>query len=143
MKFGYRMATTLGTCLSLAYCARLSFLIGPGRFKELLFTARLMGAEEGYSTGLINEIVDAPEEVLSYARALALRIIQHAPLTIWAAKEALLRVYDKLQSADFFDVIEQCYGRNDFGLGGNSLIKRKTPEWPEGWYGSTVRTDLC
>jgi enoyl-CoA hydratase len=129
MKFGYPMAKTLGNCLSLANCARLSFLIGPGRFKELLFTARLMGAEEGYAAGLISEIVDAPEEVLSYARALALRIIQHAPLTIWAAKEALLRVYDKLQSVDFFDVIEQCYGSNDFRLGVNSFIKRETPEW--------------
>jgi enoyl-CoA hydratase len=91
-----------------------------------------MGAEEGYAAGLISEIVDAPEEVLSYARALALRIIQHAPLTIWAAKEALLRVYDKLQSVQFFDVIEQCYGSNDFRLGVNSFIKRETPQWSGG-----------
>src|SRR6201993_5471283 len=132
MRFGYPMAKTLGNCLSLPNSARLIFLIGPGRFKELLFTARLMGAEEGYAAGLTSEIVDAPEEVLSYARALALRIIQHAPLTIWAAKEALLRVYDKLQSVQFFDVIEQCYGSNDFRLGVNSFIKRETPQWSGG-----------
>jgi len=129
MKFGYPMAKTLGNCLSLANSARLTFLIGPGRFKELLFTARLMGAEEGYAAGLINEIVDEPEEVLSYARALALRIIRHAPLTLWAAKEAVLRIYAKLQSVDFSDVIEQCYGSNDFQLGVNSFIKKQTPKW--------------
>src|SRR5258708_38589799 len=75
MKFGYPMAKQLGNCLSLANCARLSFLIGPGRFKELLFTARLMGAEAGDSTGLINEIVHAPAQLRSYARGLAIRII--------------------------------------------------------------------
>lgn len=129
MKFGYPMAKTLGNCLSLANSARLAFLIGPGRFKELLFTARLMGAEEGYAAGLINEIVDAPEEVLSYARALAVRIIRHAPLTIWAAKEALFRIYAKLQSVDFNDVIERSYGSNDFQLGVNSFINKETPKW--------------
>src|SRR6201981_3018085 len=55
MKFGYPMAKTLGNCLSLPNSARLIFLIGPGRFKELLLTARLMGAEEAYGTGLIRE----------------------------------------------------------------------------------------
>jgi enoyl-CoA hydratase/carnithine racemase len=88
-----------------------------------------MGAEEGYAAGLINEIVDEPEEVLSYARALASRIIRHAPLTLWAAKEAVLRIYAKLQAADFSDVIEQCYGSSDFQLGVNSFIKKETPKW--------------
>jgi enoyl-CoA hydratase len=129
MKFGYPMAKTLGNCLSLANSARLAFLVGPGRFKELLFTARLMGAEEGYAAGLINEVVDEPEEVLSYARALAIRIIRHAPLTLWAAKEAVFRIYAKLQSVDFSAVIEKCYGSNDFQLGVNSFIKKETPKW--------------
>jgi len=129
MKFGYPMAKTLGNCLSLANSARLSFLIGPGRFKELLFTARLLGAEEGLAAGLINEIVDEPEEVLPYARALAVRIIRHAPLTIWAAKQALLQIYGGLQSVDFSEVIEQCYDSNDFRRGVDSFIKKEAPQW--------------
>lgn len=129
MKFGYPMAKTLGNCLSLANSARLIFLIGPGRFKELLLTARLMGAEEGFAGGLISEIVDEPKEVLSRARALAALIIQHAPLTIWAAKEAVLRIYAKLQSVDFSDVIEKSYGSNDFQLGVHSFIKKEMPKW--------------
>jgi enoyl-CoA hydratase len=129
MKFGYPMGKTLGNCLSLANSARLAFLVGPGRFKELLFTARLMGAEEGYSAGLINEVVDEPEKVLSYARTLAIRIIQNAPLTLWAAKEAVFRIHSKLQSVDFSDVIEQCYGSNDFRLGVDSFIKKEAPKW--------------
>jgi hypothetical protein len=50
-------------------------------------------------------------------------------LTLWAAKEAVLRIYAKLQSADFSDVIEQCYGSSDFQLGVNSFIKKETPKW--------------
>jgi enoyl-CoA hydratase/carnithine racemase len=88
-----------------------------------------MGAEEGYAAGLISEIVDEPNEVLSRARALAALITQHAPLTIWAAKEAVLRIYEKLQSVDFSDVIEQSYGSNDFRLGVNSFIKKEPPKW--------------
>jgi enoyl-CoA hydratase len=129
MRFGYPMAKTLGNCLSLPNCARLSFLIGPGRFKELLFMARLMGAEEAFAAGLISEIVDEPKEVLSRARALAALIIQHAPLTIWAAKEALLRIHAKLQSVDFSDVIEQSYGSNDFRTGVHSFINKEAPQW--------------
>jgi enoyl-CoA hydratase len=129
MKFGYPMAKTLGNCLSLGNSARLSFLIGPGRFKDLLFTARLMGAEEAYAAGLINEIVDEPKEILPRARDLAALIVQHAPLTIRAAKEALLRIYEKLQSVDFSDVIDQCYGSEDFRRGANSFINKETPKW--------------
>jgi enoyl-CoA hydratase len=129
MKFGYPMARTLGNCLSLSNCARLSFLIGPGRFKELLFTARLMGAEEAYAAGLISEIVDDPKELLARARAVAELIIQHAPLTIWAAREAVRRIYEKLQSVDFADVIEQTYGSNDFRSGVDAFARRERPKW--------------
>jgi enoyl-CoA hydratase len=129
MKFGYPMAKTLGNCLSLANSARLIFLIGPSRFKELLFTARLMGAEEAYATGLLNEIVDEPKEVLSRARSLAALVIENAPLTIWAAKEAVLRIYEQLQSIDFADVIEKSYASNDFRTGVNSFITKEPPKW--------------
>jgi len=128
MRFGYPMAKTLGNCLSLPNSARLIFLIGPARFKELLLTARLMGAEEAYATGLISEVVE-PLDVLARAREVAGRIAQNAPLTIWAAKEAVRRLHEQLQSADFIDVIEKCYESEDFRLGVEGFIKKQTPKW--------------
>jgi enoyl-CoA hydratase len=128
MRFGYPMAKTLGNCLSLPNSARLIFLIGPGRFKELLLTARLMGAEEAYATGLINEVVE-PVDVLVRARELAGQIAQNAPLTIWAAREAVHRLQEQLQSADFSDVIERCYQSDDFRLGVETFIKKQAPKW--------------
>jgi enoyl-CoA hydratase/carnithine racemase len=128
MRFGYPMAKTLGNCLSLPNSARLIFLIGPARFKELLLTARLMGAEEAYATGLISEVVE-PLDVLTRAHELAVRIAQNAPLTIWAAKEAVRRIHEQLQSTDFTDVIEKSYQSGDFRLGVESFIKKQTPKW--------------
>lgn len=129
MRFGYPMAKTLGNCLSLPNSARLIVLIGPGRFKELLLTARLMGAEEGYAAGLINEMVEEPIDVLSRARELAALILQNAPLTMWAAKEAVRRLYENVHAADFTDVIERCYQSDDFRLGVESFIKKVKPKW--------------
>jgi len=128
MWFGYPMAKTLGNCLSLPNSARLIFLIGPGRFKELLLTARLMGAEEAYATGLVSEVVE-PLDVLARAHELAVRIAENAPLTIWAAKEAVRRLREHLQSTDFNDVIEKSYQSDDFRLGVESFIKKQMPNW--------------
>jgi len=128
MRFGYPMAKTLGNCLSLPNSARLIFLIGPGRFKELLLTARLMGAEEAYATGLVSEVVE-PLDVLARAHELAVRIAANAPLTIWAAKEAVRRLREHLQSTDFNDVIEKSYQSDDFRLGVESFIKKQMPNW--------------
>lgn len=44
--FGMPIARTLGNCLSLGNLVRLASLIGVARTKELIFTARLMTAED-------------------------------------------------------------------------------------------------
>ena len=55
-RFGIPIARTLGNCLSAANHARLLDLIGPARLKELLFTGRLLDAEEAAAAGLVNRI---------------------------------------------------------------------------------------
>ena len=50
-RFGIPVARTLGNCLSAANCARLLDLVGPARLKEMLFTARLLGAREALAAG--------------------------------------------------------------------------------------------
>ncbi|MCZ0733662.1 enoyl-CoA hydratase family protein [Phreatobacter sp. AB_2022a] len=51
-------------------CAILPRLIGQGRASELLYTGRMMGAEEGLAWGFFNRLV-APEAVLAEATQLA------------------------------------------------------------------------
>ena len=55
-RFGFPIAKTLGNCLSMANLARLSALIGAARVKEVIFTARLIEAEEAQRIGLVSEI---------------------------------------------------------------------------------------
>src|SRR5919202_678514 len=90
-QFGIPTARTLGNCLSMATYARLVDLIGPGRTKDLLFRARLVGAGEGLAIGLYAEVV--PEERLeARGREVAEEIAGHAPLTVRATKEAIRRL---------------------------------------------------
>jgi enoyl-CoA hydratase/carnithine racemase len=64
---------------------RLSRLIGPGRAKDMLMTARNVGAAEAHSWGLVNRVVPAAE-VLPAAIALAGEIMRNAPLAVGLAK---------------------------------------------------------
>src|SRR5262249_45686423 len=57
-RMGFPIARTLGNCLSMSSLSRLTALVGPARVKDLIFTARLIGAEEAASVGLLNEVVD-------------------------------------------------------------------------------------
>src|SRR6202140_2044103 len=57
-RIGFPIARALGNCLSMSNISRLTALIGPARVKDLIFTARLVGAEEAASVGLLNEVVD-------------------------------------------------------------------------------------
>src|SRR5436190_23937337 len=57
-RMGFPIARTLGNCLSMSSLSRLTALVGPARVKDLIFTARLIGAEEAASVGLLNEIVE-------------------------------------------------------------------------------------
>ena len=86
LKFGFPIARTLGNCLSNASLARLSTLIGAGRSREIIFTARLIGAEEAHAVGLVSEIVEDFEAVQARAMELARTVAGHAPLKLGGAR---------------------------------------------------------
>src|SRR3954467_144092 len=56
-RFGAPIAKTLGNCLSMRNYARFADLIGPSRLKEMIFTARLLTAQEALGVGYVHEIV--------------------------------------------------------------------------------------
>jgi len=67
----------------------LPLLVGEKRARELLFTGRLISAEEAYSMGLINRVVD-DDVVEDEARKLALEVINNAsPQAFRVMKSAL------------------------------------------------------
>src|SRR3982074_3827963 len=55
-KFGFPIARTLGNCLSTSNLSRLSALIGAARLKAIIFSARLIEAEDAARLGLLDEV---------------------------------------------------------------------------------------
>ncbi len=68
--------------------AQLPRLVGLGRAKELIFTARVVEAQEALAMGLVNRLVPK-EALLPQALALAGQMAAHSPRALAAAKEVL------------------------------------------------------
>jgi enoyl-CoA hydratase/carnithine racemase len=126
LKFGFPIARTLGNCLSAANLARLSALIGPARVKDLIFTARLMGAAEAQTAGLMAEIAADP---LARAGEIAATVAGHAPLTLRATKEAMRRLAHAGPAVDDRDLIALCYMSEDFREGMEAFLGKRAPAW--------------
>jgi enoyl-CoA hydratase len=126
-KFGFPIARTLGNCLSMSNLGRLSALIGAARLKEIIFTARLIEAEEGASLGLLNEVVEDGAALERRADELARLVASHAPLTLRATKQALLSMRPKVHEDE--DLILMCYQSRDFREGMDAFLNKRQPQW--------------
>ena len=129
-RYGFPIARTLGNCLSMENYARLFALLGPARAKDLLITARLMDAGEMLASGLAREVVPDEEALLPRAQELAEELATHAPLTMWASKEAMRRLRDRLlPEAGDSDLILACYLSADFKEGVKAFLAKRRPQW--------------
>ena len=69
---------------------RLPRLVGVGRAKELIYTGRIITAEEAKEIGLVNQVTgDTREELMEAARAMAMKIMKKGPVAITMAKMAI------------------------------------------------------
>lgn len=128
LKFGFPIARTLGNCLNARNLARLSELLGAGRVREMIFTARLMGSDEAQAAGLISEILPDEAALLARAADLADQLAGMAPLTLRATKEAMRRNRAALAIEDS-DLIAMCYMSRDFKHGLEAFLSKTKPEW--------------
>lgn len=87
--------TSLGIIPGAGGTQRLPRLVGKGRAKELIFTARRIDSKEAKEIGLV-EFVEPAETVLDKAIALAKQIAKNGPIAVKQAKYAI----DKGMNAD-------------------------------------------
>ena len=128
VRFGFPIARTLGNCLSMANVARLAALIGPARVTDIIFTARLLDAEEARAIGLVGEILPDAAALAMRAQELAKLVASHAPLTLRATKEALRRLRGQDLPPDE-DLIRLCYTSADFREGMAAFLAKRPPAW--------------
>jgi len=131
-RFGAPIARTLGNCLSLQNCQRLVEAFGAMRTKDMLFTGRLLSADEALQAGFLTTIFDEAQ-LLPRVLAIAAEIAENAPLTIWATKEALRRLREadaaRLTAIPFADVVTRVYGSQDFQEGVRAHLEKRRPLW--------------
>lgn len=127
-RFGVPIARTLGNFAAPASLALLIATVGPVRAREMVITARLIGAAEARNVGLIDEV--HPLAALEpRIRELAARVAEHAPLTLAAVKEAARRYIAGVAPKDLEDLILSCYLSEDFQEGVRAFLEKRQADW--------------
>ena len=124
-------AAKLGLGYDYEGLAKLARVVGPSRARDIMFSARLMGADEARSMGLINFIYnrDAIErETVSYAE----RIAANAPLTVGAAKAAV-NAWERGSRPDDVEAVQRlvdaCFDSADYKEGRKAFAEKRRPDF--------------
>jgi enoyl-CoA hydratase len=126
-QFGLPVARTLGNCLSMTGYARLVAVLGEARAKDIVFTARMVSADEAHAAGLVSAVVPA-EEIEAHVFELAERVAGHAPITLRVTKEALRRLREA-NVPDGADLVAEAYGSEDFRQGVEAFLEKRRHTW--------------
>jgi enoyl-CoA hydratase len=106
---------------------RLARLVGKGRALQLILTGGMIGADEAYRIGLVNEIVPGPE-LVARAEAILLEIAGNGPIAIRYALEATNKGMETNQSqglaleASYFGL---CAGTEDKKEGTAAFLEKR------------------
>lgn len=110
---------------------RLPRLIGSGRAKELIFTGRMVKADEAAVIGLVNKVVPA-EELLSEAKNMMATIISKAPMAIKYSKISINKGADldlgnalELEK----DLAALTFASEDKDEGMTAFLEKRTPKF--------------
>jgi enoyl-CoA hydratase len=128
-RFGVPVARTLGNCFSAANLVRLAALVGLGRVKELVLTARLIDAQEARAIGLVSEVVANEAGLDARVDELVEQLASFAPLTMYATKEMARRIRARMLPDEASDLVALCYTSADFREGVAAFIERRKPAW--------------
>ena len=106
---------------------RLARIVGLGKAKEMIYTARNIKADEAYRIGLVNKVVPL-ESLMDEAKAMASKIIANAPIAVRMSKDAINRgmqvSIDKaveIEAEDF----GKCFASADQTEGMTAFLERR------------------
>ncbi|MHC1585467.1 MAG: enoyl-CoA hydratase/isomerase family protein [Candidatus Syntropharchaeia archaeon] len=108
---------------------RLPRIVGVGKAKELIFTGKMIDAEEAEKIGLVNEVVP-PDELESHAEELAKTLAKGPSIAIGLAKIAINKgLGTDLRSGLEYEVYGQsiCLQTEDQKEGVSAFLEKREP----------------
>jgi len=111
-RFGLPIARTLGNCLSMNSYSVLLQQVGPSLALDLLLRARLLTGEEAHALGFVAELC-AEDDLESATATVVETLLGHAPISMWAAKEAVRRIR-RAAIPEGDDIVARAFGSKDF-----------------------------
>jgi len=110
---------------------RLVQLVGPSAACEIFFTARRYDAAEALRIGLVNQVV-AAADLEAYTIEYAAGVAANAPLTLRAAKSAILESLRDPAERDAAAVaasIAACFESADYAEGVRAFLEKRPPRF--------------
>ncbi|MET3506147.1 enoyl-CoA hydratase/isomerase family protein [Halalkalibacter oceani] len=105
-------------------------LIGPAKTKDLLYTGRILTAEEAFAIGLIDRIYQA-EDIVDQTYQYAKDIAKNAQLSVRGAKHVIHKVLEGAtkDTEELAALIYDSYCSKDFNEGVSAFIEKRKPHF--------------
>ena len=110
---------------------RLARAVGIGRAKELVYTGRMVGAEEAERIGLVNAVFP-PEELMERTLELARSLAAKSPLALAAAKELVNQTLQGDLAAGLEDeaaAFAELFSSEDQKEGMRAFVEKREPDF--------------
>jgi enoyl-CoA hydratase/carnithine racemase len=126
-RFGIPIARTLGNCLSMNNYSLLLGHLGPARTLDMLLRARLFTGEEAAAAGFVAELCE-DDELEKVTDQVVETLLGHAPLSMWAAKEAVRRIR-RAAVPNGDDIVSRVFGSTDFHTAVEAFATKQPVVW--------------
>lgn len=106
---------------------RLARLVGTGLAKELIYTAKIIKADEALRIGLVNRVIEA-DKLMEEAKALANTIAAQAPIAVKLSKEAINRgIQCDIDTALMYEAeaFGECFSTTDQTEGMSAFVEKR------------------
>lgn len=105
---------------------RLSQLAGKGKAMEMILTARMIDANEGYRIGLVNQVVEQAD-LMDSARSMAKSMKKNSPSAMSSAIRAINAGF--MDGVNGFEVeideFGKCFSTKDFAEGTTAFLEKR------------------